>query len=165
MTLAQLRDIESPWRRRWLTILLSMGLDPNLREGSSSTTGAISGRHRNTNANESLLHFASRAGFTDLTELLLEHGANPHAVDDHGATPLHLAAAAGHADVALLLVKNGAALTVADQRGRLPYQLAGHALQSGPFQALRQQLTPPTVTLIAPAERPKLDPVRVRVPP
>ena len=126
-----------------------MGLDPNLREGSSSTTGAtsISGRHRNTNANESLLHFASRAGFTDLTELLLEHGANPLAVDDHGATPLHMAAAAGHADVALLLVKkNGAAaLTVADQRGRLPYQLAGDSSQRGPFQALRQQLTPPTV--------------------
>ncbi|RQM24795.1 hypothetical protein B5M09_001694 [Aphanomyces astaci] len=46
------------------------------------------------------LHIAASAGRDDVLQLLLLHGANLNAVDDHGMTPLHASALAGHVSVA-----------------------------------------------------------------
>ncbi|KAJ5993067.1 ankyrin [Penicillium sp. IBT 35674x] len=39
----------------------------------------------------SSLHFTALSGVAEMTTLLLDHGADPNALDDHGDTPLHLA--------------------------------------------------------------------------
>lgn len=143
VTFSQLRAIESPWRRRWFSLLLSMGLDPNLREAAAAADAARTSHGRTTTTGQTLLHFASRAGFLEITELLLESGADPQAVDDEGATALHLSAAAGHWEITQLLLEKGAALTAADRQGRLPYHHAGYAAAgSSLLHALRRKLTP-----------------------
>ncbi|PIG85595.1 hypothetical protein AARAC_007318 [Aspergillus arachidicola] len=41
---------------------------------------------------ETPLHIAARVGNRDMAQILLQHGADIHALDDRGRTPLHLAA-------------------------------------------------------------------------
>ncbi|MEQ7007471.1 ankyrin repeat domain-containing protein [Actinopolymorpha sp. B17G11] len=47
--------------------------------GGTSGVGAL---------NATALHYATKAGFLNTIEVLLEHGADPHARDSHGRTPL-----------------------------------------------------------------------------
>lgn len=47
-----------------------------------------------------MLHAACRLGLTDIAQLLLEHGADPHVRDAHGRTPELVALDLGHADCA-----------------------------------------------------------------
>ncbi|MEQ7128178.1 ankyrin repeat domain-containing protein [Actinopolymorpha sp. B11F2] len=47
--------------------------------GSTSGVGAL---------NATALHYATKAGFLNTIEVLLEHGADPYARDSHGRTPL-----------------------------------------------------------------------------
>lgn len=52
--------------------------------------------------------------------LLLEHGANVHAVDRHGLTPLHGACVSGSYDVAEQLLSRGANPDARDKKGETP---------------------------------------------
>ena len=54
-----------------------------------------------------LLHLASK-GFSVVTELLLENGANPNLADKFGVTPLIAATRKGQRDVITVLLKHGA---------------------------------------------------------
>jgi ankyrin repeat protein len=54
------------------------------------------------------LHFAARSGQITITDLLLQHGADPQAPYQSEWTPLHFAAKGGHVDVANLLLEHGA---------------------------------------------------------
>jgi ankyrin repeat protein len=56
------------------------------------------------------LHFSAKSGQIPMTQLLLQSGANPHAVYQAEWTPLHFAAQGGHVEVAALLLKHGAHL-------------------------------------------------------
>lgn len=47
-----------------------------------------------------MLHATCRLGLTDIAQLLLEHGADPHVRDGHGKTPELVALDLGHADCA-----------------------------------------------------------------
>ena len=64
---------------------------PLLRHGARATDRR-SGDHEGTTGvlalNATALHYAARAGFTKTIEVLLEHGADPAALDSHGRTPL-----------------------------------------------------------------------------
>jgi ankyrin repeat protein len=49
------------------------------------------------------LHFASKFGYLDSARLLLDHGADPNALDNDHVTPLHLALKRGHLEIVQLL--------------------------------------------------------------
>ena len=72
------------------------------------------------------LHAASRRGLLDVARILLDHGANPNAMDDHGRTPLHLILAhnSDRQDFVELLLKCGADATAQDKNLKTPLQLA-----------------------------------------
>lgn len=72
------------------------------------------------------LHLAAFFGNLDATRLLLEAGADVHAVSQNALTntPLHAATAGKHPDVALLLLENDARSDVVDAGGYTPLQIA-----------------------------------------
>jgi ankyrin repeat protein len=72
------------------------------------------------------LHLAAFFGRLDAARLLIERGADVHAVSRNGMTntPLHAAAAGRHADVALLLLDHGANGSATDAGGYTPRQIA-----------------------------------------
>ena len=53
------------------------------------------------------LHLASELGHVQVARLLIEHGADPIAMDKSGLTPLHVAVHKGRSDLARLLVEYG----------------------------------------------------------
>jgi len=57
---------------------------------------------------QTLLYIASRSGFYDTCELLLEKGASANEVQSTGSTPLHGAAYYGHTPIVELLLQHGA---------------------------------------------------------
>ena len=61
---------------------------------------------------ESPLHVAAAHGHAQIVSILLDHHADPKAVDYHGATPLRVAAMNGHLQVAELLASRGAPLDI-----------------------------------------------------
>jgi ankyrin repeat protein len=72
------------------------------------------------------LHLAAFFGRLDAARILLDAGADVHAVSRNGLTntPLHAATAGKHSDVALLLLTRGASVDVADAGGYTPLQIA-----------------------------------------
>jgi len=72
------------------------------------------------------LHLASFFGHVDAARLLLEAGADVHAVSRNHLTntPLHAATAGKHEEVALLLLENNAKSDVVDAGGYTPLQIA-----------------------------------------
>jgi ankyrin repeat protein len=72
------------------------------------------------------LHLAAFFGRTDAARILLDTGADVHAVSRNSLTntPLHAAAAGKHSDVALLLLAHGAQSDTADAGGYTPLQIA-----------------------------------------
>ena len=62
-----------------------------------------------------LLYIASRSGFHDLCELLLEKGASINEVQSTGSTPLHGAAYYGHTKIVELLLHHGAKTEIKNQ--------------------------------------------------
>ena len=74
------------------------------------------------------LHVASWNGIIQILTILLEHGADPNALDDSGQTALHLASSReGFTDVELLL-EYGADMGVQDEDGWTPLHGAAHHL-------------------------------------
>jgi ankyrin repeat protein len=75
------------------------------------------------------LHIASFDGLLEITELLVEGGANLDQVDEQGASPLHCAAQQGHLQVVKFLARNGANIHLAYNQGVTPIHaatLCGH---------------------------------------
>jgi ankyrin repeat protein len=72
------------------------------------------------------LHLAAFFGHTDAARLLLEHGADAHAVSQNALqnTPLHAANAGRHPGIALLLLEHGADPTKVDSGGYTALQIA-----------------------------------------
>jgi ankyrin repeat protein len=72
------------------------------------------------------LHLAAFFGHLDAARLLLDAGADVHAVSQNSLTntPLHAATAGKHEEVALLLLDNGARSDVVDAGGYTPLQIA-----------------------------------------
>nr|WP_306671552.1 ankyrin repeat domain-containing protein [Endozoicomonas sp. ONNA2] len=73
--------------------LLDQGVDVNARD-----------------QNDPLLHYAVRAGQSDIVEVLLGQGADPNAPDNKGYCPLWPAVRNGHAEIVQLLLQGGASL-------------------------------------------------------
>ena len=67
-----------------------------------------------------LLYLASRSGFYDMCELLLEKGASINVVQSTGSTPLHGAAYYGHTLIAELLLQHGAKTDIKNKFGNSP---------------------------------------------
>ena len=55
------------------------------------------------------MHFSAECGHSGIVKLLLERGAEIHAVNGHGQTPYQVSLAWGHRGVADLLREHGAA--------------------------------------------------------
>ncbi len=72
------------------------------------------------------LHLAAFFGQLEAARLLLDAGADVHAVSQNSLTntPLHAATAGKHPDVALLLLENGARSDAIDAGGYTPLQIA-----------------------------------------
>ena len=70
------------------------------------------------------LHLAVQGGNLELTECLIEHGANLDAVDADGATALHHAADIGEKAIIRLMLTKGAATTIQDVNGDRPIDWA-----------------------------------------
>ena len=75
------------------------------------------------------LHLAAAHGEKGKVEQLINDGADPKAVDEHGKTPLHLVAKQGHLQTTTVLLERGADANIIDASGKLAidYALAnGH---------------------------------------
>lgn len=72
------------------------------------------------------LHLASFFGRPDAVQVLLDAGADIHAISRNSLenTPLHAAVAGRHADVALCLLDRGASGTALDSGGYSPFDIA-----------------------------------------
>lgn len=89
--------------------LLLAGANPNVADPACGLT---------------VLHDASRDGFKDSVQKLLEHGANANMRDHSGNLPLHLAAAEGHLEVVQLLICQTANPQQRNNQGASALQLA-----------------------------------------
>ncbi|KAM9854537.1 ankyrin repeat domain-containing protein 27 [Aulostomus maculatus] len=70
------------------------------------------------------LHVAALHGHSELTSLLIRHGANVNARTNQSATPLHLACQNSHAQVVRFLLECNAKLNKKDHYGNTPLILA-----------------------------------------
>ena len=91
--------------------LLHAPQNPDIRDEENNCTGT---------------HWAARNGHLDVVRLLLEAGADKHAVMRYRATALHVAAQNGHLDVVRLLLAAGADKDAEMQAGRTALHLAAH---------------------------------------
>ncbi len=98
-----------------------------------------------TAAGKTLLMSAAQAPWPRLVKLLLEHGANVHAVDKQGMSPLHYAAAGQSVDCLRLVLEAGGDCLAKDSRGLNPlehlYDLHGRFGPDSRARALLRQST------------------------
>ncbi|MHC4943207.1 MAG: ankyrin repeat domain-containing protein [Planctomycetota bacterium] len=80
------------------------------------------------------LHFACDGGHVGIVEMLIEKGADLHALDVDGDTPLHWAAYAGFPDAAALLIEHGADINSRNTNDNTPLHYA--ALKGKPKAAM-----------------------------
>lgn len=91
-----------------LGLLLSLGCDPDARDGVGRTA----------------LHHAAHGGHAECASVLINHGADVRAVDGAGETALHLAAEGGHGACVRVLLDVGASPAATAEDGVTPLQLA-----------------------------------------
>jgi ankyrin repeat protein len=77
-----------------------------------------------SHAGDTPLHVVCIRGDRGAVHLLLEAGADPNAVGEHGCTPLHKALEQEHLQVARMLVAAGASLDATNRDGVTPRDLA-----------------------------------------
>ena len=70
------------------------------------------------------LHQAAKHGHCRQIDLLIQYGANLHAVNTLGNTPLHVAASQGQIDAVKTLLKRGAKKDIVNNLGNPPNQVA-----------------------------------------
>jgi ankyrin repeat protein len=70
------------------------------------------------------LYLASGEGHVEVSRILLKHGADAGAQNDHGSTPLHQASEWGHVELARVLIEHHAHTAAQDDRGWTPLRLA-----------------------------------------
>ncbi len=75
-------------------------------------------------AGKTALYYAFKRGFSNLTALLLEKGADIKATDEDDNTPLHLACREGHTDTVKLLLEMGVDTQATNKNGSTPLHLA-----------------------------------------
>uniref|UniRef100_A0A8C5KK06 Ribonuclease L (2', 5'-oligoisoadenylate synthetase-dependent) n=1 Tax=Jaculus jaculus TaxID=51337 RepID=A0A8C5KK06_JACJA len=96
----------------WIQQLLERGADVNVSEEQGGWTP---------------LHNAVQRGRVDIAELLLRHGADPHARKKNGATPFITAAVHGHVRLLQLFLSAGADVNERDANGFTAFmEAAGH---------------------------------------
>ena len=88
------------------------------------------------------LHSAVAAGRLEISRILLEHGADVNATQQHDFTPLHAAAQNGQLDLVELLLAYGADPTAVTDDGAYPASLA----LSANHHAVFERLTLPGIT-------------------
>jgi ankyrin repeat protein len=108
-----------------MRLLFAKGADPNLATKNYLTplmfaSGLGGGRGR-----------TSESDTLQAVNLCLEHGADPRAFNNDGATALHIAAGAGADALVKVLVAHGADLDVQDKSGRTPLDVASGASPTG----------------------------------
>jgi ankyrin repeat protein len=108
-----------------MRLLFAKGADPNLATKNYLTplmfaSGLGGGRGR-----------SSEAEAVQAVNLCLEHGADPLAFNNDGATALHIATGAGADALVKILVAHGADLDVQDKSGRTPLDIASGASPTG----------------------------------
>lgn len=84
---------------------------------------------RDKTSQSSLLHAAVKVGSTKIALLLIEMGANVHAIDGSGIPPLYLACARGQEVVVRTLLEKGAKSTAVGPSGETPLHIAAQENQ------------------------------------
>ena len=75
---------------------------------------------RNKITQETPLHVAAYRGAAVVTEMLLERGGDPMALDKGGVTPLDVASRQNHKEVVALLLKHGGKAVVQNSQQETP---------------------------------------------
>ncbi|HEY9151462.1 MAG TPA: ankyrin repeat domain-containing protein [Anaerolineales bacterium] len=87
------------------------------------------------------LHSAAAGGHTELVKLLLEHGANPNAVQKSGFTPLHAAAQNGDVQSIHALLFHGADADIKSAEGKTPLDYAAEGNKTKAVELLKREIT------------------------
>jgi ankyrin repeat protein len=99
--------------------ILKKGVNIETATGSEGATTVPPG--------STALHIAATFGRKAMTDLLLDHKANPNATDSRGATPLHIAARKGFRTVVETLIAGGAKVASRDRAGQTPLHYTAEA--------------------------------------
>jgi ankyrin repeat protein len=70
------------------------------------------------------IHSAVAASQTEITRMLLDHGAQVNVKQKSGVTPLHSAAQNGNLELLIMLLEHGALVNIRMEGGKLPADLA-----------------------------------------
>jgi len=106
-------------------VLLEKGANPNLPSLNSF--------------NVAPLHSAVASRASEITQLLLRHGADPNAKQQKGITPLHSAAHNGDVEITVLLLKHGADRGSLTEDGKSPMDMAKEVNALEVIRLLEQQ--------------------------
>lgn len=92
---------------------------------------------RNEHGNTALHVAAAQVDGVQITQMLVDAGADVNALGNGGATPLHCAARAGQLQIAKLLLENGALVGMGDGSGATALQLAEDKHHQGVVDLLK----------------------------
>ncbi len=127
-----------------VNLLISQGVNVNVRDGDGNTPLHIASEYGYTNIarllmsnkakiniknndNETPLHIAAEKGHRNIVKLLLSRRANVNVRDNYRNTPLQIAVFTQHIDIARLLISQGADVNVRDREGYTPLHNAARA--------------------------------------